>query len=68
MSQVVGSERRRVAQRLVFYGTLLLVLAVFVFPFFWMAFNSFKTNEKLQEYPPVFVFRPTLGNFRSVFT
>ncbi len=36
------------------------------FPFFWMAFNSFKTHEKILEYPPAFVFSPTLDNFRNV--
>ena len=57
----------RGARRVLFCAALLLVLAFFVFPFFWMAFNSFKTNEKLQEYPPVFAFTPTLSNFASVF-
>jgi multiple sugar transport system permease protein len=57
----------RISGRVAFYCTLILVLAVFVFPFFWMAFNSFKTNEKLHEYPPLFRFTPTLGNFRNVF-
>jgi multiple sugar transport system permease protein len=45
---------------------LFLVLAVFIFPFFWMAFNSFKTHEKILEYPPAFVFTPTLDNFKNV--
>lgn len=63
----VGPRPARMARRVAFYFSLVLVLAVFVFPFFWMAFNSFKTNEKLQEYPPVFRFAPTLGNFRNVF-
>lgn len=57
----------RLARRIVFYLGLILVLAVFVFPFFWMAFNSFKTHEKILEYPPAFVFEPTLKNFRNVF-
>jgi multiple sugar transport system permease protein len=63
----VGPGPARIARRVLFYCALILVLAVFVFPFFWMAFNSFKTNEKLQEYPPVFRFAPTLGNFLNVF-
>jgi multiple sugar transport system permease protein len=58
---------RRLVRRAVFYGALLFVLGVFVFPFFWMAFNSFKTHEKILEYPPAFVFQPTLGNFANVF-
>jgi multiple sugar transport system permease protein len=62
----VAPTARRLARRVVFYGALVLVLGVFVFPFFWMAFNSFKTHEKILEYPPVFVFAPTLSNFRNV--
>lgn len=62
----VAPAARRLARRVVFYGALVLVLGVFVFPFFWMAFNSFKTHEKILEYPPVFVFAPTLSNFRNV--
>jgi multiple sugar transport system permease protein len=58
---------RRLVRRAVFYAALLLVLAAFVFPFFWMAFNSFKTHERILEYPPSFVFPPTLDNFRNVF-
>jgi len=60
-------QLRALGRGLAFYTGLFLVLGVFVFPFFWMAFNSFKTTEKLQEYPPVWVFTPTLSNFREVF-
>jgi len=38
-----GGGRR--SRRAFFYCALFLVLAVFIFPFFWMAFNSFKTQE-----------------------
>ena len=63
----VGPITWRFARRAAFYGALLLVLAVFVFPFFWMALNSVKTHEKILEYPPAFVFSPTVANFRNVF-
>ena len=62
-----GSRTSRLVRRALFYAALILVLAVFVFPFFWMAFNSFKTHEKITEYPPVFWFTPTWGNFKNVF-
>jgi multiple sugar transport system permease protein len=62
----VAPMARRLARRVMFYGALVLVLAVFVFPFFWMALNSFKTHEKILEFPPAFVFAPTLSNFRNV--
>jgi multiple sugar transport system permease protein len=32
-----------------------------------MAFNSFKTNEKLHEFPPAWLFTPTWSNFGLVF-
>lgn len=58
--------RGRFGKRVFFYGALFLVLIVFIFPFFWMAFNSFKTHEKILEYPPAFAFPPTLDNFKNV--
>jgi multiple sugar transport system permease protein len=61
-----GAQRTGVSQQILFYGALVLVLVVFIFPFFWMAFNSFKTHEKILEYPPAFVFTPTLDNFKNV--
>ncbi len=67
MSGVAGTPARRLARRGLFYLGLALVLAVFVFPFFWMLLNSFKTHEKITEYPPVFLFAPTLENFANVF-
>ena len=61
-----GSRPTRTARRALFYCALISVLAAFIFPFFWMAFNSFKTHEKILEYPPAFIFSPTLYNFRNV--
>jgi multiple sugar transport system permease protein len=65
--QSVDPRLARSLKRAAFYCTLILVLAVFVFPFVWMLFNSLKTHEKILEYPPAFVFPPTLANFRNVF-
>ncbi|HWU37156.1 MAG TPA: hypothetical protein VN203_05855, partial [Candidatus Acidoferrum sp.] len=61
-----GTREADISRQILFYGALTLVLVVFIFPFFWMAFNSFKTHEKILEYPPVFVFAPTLDNFKNV--
>jgi len=62
----LGPRPARTARRTLFYCALILVLIAFIFPFFWMAFNSFKTHEKILEYPPAFAFSPTLSNFRNV--
>ena len=61
-----GRRKADLSRQILFYGALILVLVVFIFPFFWMAFNSLKTHEKILEYPPVFVFAPTLDNFKNV--
>ncbi|MFM7690803.1 MAG: carbohydrate ABC transporter permease [Alphaproteobacteria bacterium] len=67
MSAASGRRAGRIMRRALFYLGLLLVLGVFVFPFFWMVLNSFKTHDQITEYPPVFLFTPTLENVRNVF-
>ncbi|MBM3188214.1 MAG: carbohydrate ABC transporter permease [Chloroflexi bacterium] len=62
-----SARRVGVARQVTFYASLVLVLAFFLFPFFWMIINSFKTNERIQEYPPAWAFAPTTGNFQDVF-
>lgn len=44
---------------------LLLVLFVTLFPFYWMVSTSLKTTVQTFADPPVFVFTPTLENYRS---
>ena len=67
MSAASGRCAGRIMRRALFYLGLVLVLGVFVFPFLWMALNSFKTHDQITEYPPVFLFTPTLENVRNVF-
>ena len=62
----LGPRPAQAAKRILFYGALILVLMIFIFPFLWMVFNSFKTHEKILEYPPAFVFSPTLQNLKNV--
>jgi multiple sugar transport system permease protein len=54
--------------------TIYVPLAVFViillFPFYWMALTSFKTNEELYDYKtfsPFWLTHPTLANFHKLF-
>lgn len=42
------------------------VAAVFMFPLFWMLLGSLKQAAVFLKYPPVWVFVPTLGNYRDV--
>jgi multiple sugar transport system permease protein len=67
MRTSVGLRPGRVARQAAFYAGLALVLAAFVFPFFWMVLSGFKTNAKLQEYPRAYGCTQTLANFSHVF-
>ena len=44
-----------------------LVLIPFLFPFIWMLLGSFKEEVDFMAYPPVWIFKPTLENYRNVF-
>jgi len=44
---------------------LLAIIAVCVFPFYWMVTTSLKTQIVALEAPPVWLFEPTLDNYRA---
>jgi multiple sugar transport system permease protein len=46
---------------------LLLVIAVALFPFYWMVTSSLKSQTDLLASPPVWWFTPTLDNYREIF-
>ncbi|MBW1699325.1 MAG: carbohydrate ABC transporter permease [Deltaproteobacteria bacterium] len=62
------NRKLRIFLRSLFYFFLVIILGSFTFVFFWMVFNSFKTRVDLEAYPPIWVFNPTLINFRNVFS
>ena len=50
------------------WGQILLlsvILLICVFPFYWMVTTSLKTQIVALESPPVWIFEPTLGNYRE---
>ena len=49
------------------YALLVLILIPFLFPLFWMLLSSLKTQVQNTAYPPVWIFTPTLNNYREVF-
>lgn len=59
--------RRELAYETLFYGFVVGVLAVYLFPFYWMVLSSLKNQVQNTTYPPLFVFRPTLENYKEVF-
>ncbi|MDD9908148.1 MAG: carbohydrate ABC transporter permease [Ahrensia sp.] len=44
---------------------LLVIITVCVFPFYWMVTTSLKTQIVALEAPPVWLFEPTLDNYRE---
>jgi multiple sugar transport system permease protein len=42
------------------------LLAVWAFPVIWGLLTSFKTERDVLAYPPVWLFKPTLDNYREV--
>jgi multiple sugar transport system permease protein len=49
------------------YVLLAALLVPFLFPLGWMLLSSLKTQVQNTAYPPVWIFAPTLGNYREVF-
>jgi len=58
--------------KIFFMATLLNVLVIVVvvvhaFPIIWIVMNSFKEAVDINAYPPVFLFKPTLENYKVLF-
>jgi len=61
--------RRTVGPKRSLGGQIFLLLAILlfcVFPFYWMVTTSLKTQVVALESPPVWIFQPTLENYREV--
>jgi multiple sugar transport system permease protein len=54
-------------RKLAFYLVLLVILAPFLFVFYWMFLSSFKTQVQNTAMPPMWVVAPNLRNYREVF-
>ncbi len=72
MVSSVGAARSPLRTNPAFRKTLLfllglLVLIPFLFPFVWMLLGSFKEEVDFMSYPPAWIFKPTLENYRNVF-
>jgi len=49
------------------YAGVALVILPFMFIFLWMLLSSLKTNVQQTAWPPLLIFKPTLGNYPLVF-
>lgn len=59
-------EVKMILREAPFYIVGYLFFAIFMFPYFYMILNSFKTPLQLMVYPPTWVFQPTLENYIKV--
>ena len=57
-----GAALRRIA----LWAAAGMLLAVWAFPVIWGLLTSFKTERDVLAYPPVWLFQPTLDNYREV--
>ena len=57
----------RMIRTTAFYALLLILFLPFFFVFAWMIEGAFKTQLQNTAIPPLFVFKPTLENFETVF-
>ena len=57
-----GAALRRIA----LWSAAGILLAVWAFPVIWGLLTSFKTERDVLAYPPVWLFEPTLDNYREV--
>lgn len=51
------------------YLPLLVFLIVLLFPFYWMAVTTFKSNEEMynhRDYSPFWIYKPTLANIEKL--
>jgi multiple sugar transport system permease protein len=53
-------------RRMLFYFGLAVLLVAVLFPFYWVVVTSFKVPRDAFAIPPVWLFEPTLDNFRTV--
>ena len=49
------------------YILLTMILIPFLFPLAWMFLSSMKSQVQNTAFPPVWIFKPTLNNYREVF-
>ena len=49
------------------YGAIAAVMVWMMFPIVWVIMGSFKSPEQASAIPPVWVFKPTLGNYVTAF-
>lgn len=68
MATIESQTQRTFFQKLIINLLLLACFVFLLFPVFWVATMAFKTHEDILTWPPKFLFKPTLDNFRNITT
>lgn len=58
--------KQTIPRQLMLFAAAGLLLTVWTFPVIWGVLTSFKTERDVLAYPPVWIFTPTLDNYRAV--
>ena len=58
--------KQTIPRQLMLFTAAGLLLPVWAFPVIWGILTSFKTERDVLAYPPVWIFTPTLDNYRAV--
>jgi len=65
----VGHRKTRLRRQVrtgLLYAALVVVIVLLLFPFVWMILTSLRTQVQNTSPVPVWIFKPTMGNYRSV--
>jgi len=59
--------KKNIIYKILFYIGVIILIIPPIFVFVWMIMIGLKTGVQNIEYPPLFIFKPTLDNFKAVF-
>ena len=61
------TENRIKWKEIGWYLMVIIITIPFIFPLIWILTAAFKTQAQIIASPPLWIFKPTLNNFKSVF-
>lgn len=59
---------KKIIKNIIRYFILIIFILFFIFPVFWIMSLSIKTRIQIFSIPPVWIFKPTLNNYNTLFT
>lgn len=61
-------EKEKPYKKILSWILLVVILAITLFPLYWLSATAFKTRQQIFTTPPQLFFKPTLENFSLIFT